>query len=181
MRSRHSTFYTNGRTGAMNIHSYMKLKLLGSTDREHIGLCDIYALHLFADANKSAYSAMCNICTTESTNNKISTMVLCKSGVAPKKETSLDRLEILARLTLVFKNSKRERLKLWQSIKNEQFCNYFTNHHIKWKFIANHAPWWGSYHNRKTSQACQTYVEEMHQKRISHGERATSNIKGTDL
>lgn len=57
---------------------------------------DKYALHFFADASKSAYGAVCYISTTGQTNNKSSTIVLCKSRVAPMKETSLARLELLA-------------------------------------------------------------------------------------
>ncbi|XP_040073371.1 uncharacterized protein LOC120845873 [Ixodes scapularis] len=56
------------------------------------------ALHVFSDASSSAYGSIIFLCSTDDRGTKKATILLAKCRVAPLKEISLARLELMASL-----------------------------------------------------------------------------------
>ena len=58
-------------------------------------------LELFFDASKLAYGAVCYIRTITRKNVVVCLLVMSKSHLAPKDETSIRRLELMTAVTAV--------------------------------------------------------------------------------
>ena len=58
-------------------------------------------LHYFVDASKLAYGAVCYIRTITRNNVAVCSLVMSKSHLAPKDETSAPHLELMAAVTAV--------------------------------------------------------------------------------
>ncbi|XP_064479062.1 uncharacterized protein LOC135392275 [Ornithodoros turicata] len=61
-------------------------------------VADTRVLHVFADASTAAYGAVVYLCVRDLTGRTTTTLVLAKSRIAPLKQLTLPRLELMASL-----------------------------------------------------------------------------------
>ncbi|XP_064488518.1 uncharacterized protein LOC135400618 [Ornithodoros turicata] len=61
-------------------------------------VADSRVLHVFADASTAAYGAVVYLCVRDLTGRTTTTLVLAKSRIAPLKQLTLPRLELMASL-----------------------------------------------------------------------------------
>lgn len=66
--------------------------------RERLGNVTYLALHIYADASMVAYGAVVYLLTTDDTGAMTTMLLLAKGRVAPLKEVTLARLELMAGL-----------------------------------------------------------------------------------